>query len=234
MQRLLLLGCVLVVVTLSTGCSGNADEPAPAAATTSQTPFFVDTFDRLDEVRWTTGVPHQLGRSRIDPANVEVEPGILRLGLSAGALDGAELKTQGVVPRAVYRTRLMAAKAPDSVTGFFLYSPPDLAQEVDIELYNRADGTVRLTTYDAGKMTATRELTLGFDPTAGYHDYAIALTDAGVEFYADDVLLQAWSAGVPTTPMNLYLNVWYPQWLGGVPTPDSQATTVQMVSVLPR
>lgn len=233
-RKVLVLGSLLVLMASSGACSSHGDEPQANAAGAPSTPMFVDDFDQLDTGRWMTGIPHQLGRSQIDPRNVAVSQGTLRLGLTGGKLDGAELRTQGAVPRGVYRARLMAANAPDSVTGFFLYSPPDLAHEVDIELYNRPEGRVRLTTYDAGKMTSTREVALPFDPTADDHEYAIALTSDGVEFYADSALLGSWSAGVPDAPMNLYLNTWYPQWLGGVPAPRDQATFVEQVSVQPR
>jgi len=36
--------------------------------------------------------------------------------------------------------------APTSVTGLFLYAPPDLAHEIDIELYNQPAGRIRFTT----------------------------------------------------------------------------------------
>ena len=146
-RMILVISSLLASLSVSASCSDGAIAPQPSAiATAPSLPTFVDEFDHLDTARWTTGVLHTLGRSEMKPRNVSADQGVLRLGMNAGQLDGAEIRTQGTVPRGVYRARLMAANAPGSVTGFFLYAPPDLAHEVDIELYNQPEGRVRLTT----------------------------------------------------------------------------------------
>ena len=49
--------------------------------------------------------------------------------------------------------RLQVPDAPSSITGFFLYAPPDYASEIDIELYNDPRGLVMFTTYAGGRQT---------------------------------------------------------------------------------
>lgn len=209
-------------------CSGGqaATPPPPPSG-------FVDGFDVLDEDRWSTGEPHTLGRTDIQPGNVHVADGQLRLDLPGNELSGAELRTVSALSPGTSRARIRLANSPDSVTGFFLYSPPDFAREVDIELYNREAGRARLTTYSGGALTKTVEVELPFDPTADFHDYAITLYPGNVEFYADGNVLGAWSAGVPSEPMNLYLNAWYPAWLGGSPGSEDTAVLVDSVSFAP-
>jgi endo-1,3-1,4-beta-glycanase ExoK len=187
---------------------------------------FRDEFDSLDTARWTAGRLHTLGRSSMDPRNVDGRGGQLRLKMSAGVLDGAELKTVATFPAGVFEARIKLADAPSSVTGLFLYAPPDFAHEVDIELYNQPAGRIRFSTYDGGALTHTAEQSLPFDPTTDFHLYAIAQTPSGVEFYVDHKLVKAWDGGVPREPMNLYLNAWYPQWLAGTPAPTERYTTV--------
>jgi beta-glucanase (GH16 family) len=162
----------------------------------------------------------------MNPDNVKVRDGQLRLRMSPGVLDGAEVRTVAAAPAGVFEARIQLADVPTSVTGVFLYAPPDLAHEIDIELYNQPTGRARFTTYSGGKLTHTAEQALPFDPTADFHLYGIAQTPNGVEFYVDHTLMQAWDGGVPREPMNLYINTWYPQWLAGTPTATEQYTTV--------
>lgn len=215
--------------------------PAPACDaravdghdTAAGAPTWEDGFDRLDPARWTPGPPHVLGRSRIDPANVRVADGRLALTLPAGTTDGAEVSTVAALPDGTVTVRMRAADAPDSITGFFFYAPPDFAHEIDIELFDDPAGVVKLTTYDGGRMTHTLDVDLPFDPTAAFHDYAITRSAGTVAFRVDGRLLVTWTDGVPTVPLNLYLNAWFPQWLGGRPPAGDRATVVDGVGFRP-
>ena len=71
---------------------------------------FSDPFDSLDSGRWSVG-DHQLGRSRLDPANVTVAGGALELRHPAGSLDGAEVRTTALHRTGTYRARIRAAAA---------------------------------------------------------------------------------------------------------------------------
>jgi hypothetical protein len=57
----------------------------------------------------------------------------LELRHPAGTVDGAEVRTTALFRTGTYRARIRAAAAPSSVTGFFLYAPPDYASEVDLD-----------------------------------------------------------------------------------------------------
>jgi len=192
---------------------------------------FSDPFDSLDGGRWSAG-DHQLGRSRLDPANVAVAGGALELRHPAGTLDGAEVRTRELFRTGTYRARIRAAAAPSSLTGFFLYAPPDYASEVDIEILNDASGTVLLSSYAGGRQTHTETRALGFDPTAAFHTYEIDLDRKAVTFRVDGVALRTWKNGVPTTPMALYANSWFPAWLAGTPSPGA-ATLIDRIDVTP-
>lgn len=191
---------------------------------------FTDEFTSLDPARWVVG-NHALGRGRFDPADVSVSGGALALGLPAGRLDGAEVRTAAAFGPGTFRARLKVAAAPSSLTGFFLYAPPDYASEIDIEILDDPSGTVLLSTYAGGAQTHTETRSLGFDPTAAFHDYEIALDRKAVTFSVDGVALRTLRTGVPRAAMPLYLNAWYPAWLAGTPSPTGAATLVDAVSV---
>ena len=216
-------GVVLVVAVAAV-----VGQASPAAAAVTG---FTDPFASLDPARWAVG-EHRLGRSLLDPANVAVAAGALELRHPAGTLDGAEVRTAALQGSGRYRARIHAAAAPSSLTGFFLYAPPDYASEVDIEILNDASGTVLLSTYANGRQTHTETRALGFDPTAAFHDYEIELARKTATFRVDGVALRSWKNGVPTAPMALYLNSWFPSWLAGTPSPGA-ATRVDEVTVTP-
>ena len=183
------------------------------AAHAAGTSFF-DDFLTFDEARWTKG-DHNLGRSYLNPANVEVVDGNARFKIPARTLQGAELQSKELYYHGTYSSRMKLPHAPSSITGFFLYRPPDLEREIDIEIFNDSSRDVMFTTYAGGRQTHTVKKKLPFDPTAGYHTYAFRY-DAGLaRFTVDGKVMQTWKTGVPKGSMNLYTNLWFPNWLGG-------------------
>ena len=170
---------------------------------------------------------HQLGRSHIDPANVEQRNNTFRLNLPAKTVDGAEIRSALQYRSGVVRSRIRVANAPSSLTGFFLYAAPDYASEIDIEIMNDRTGTVLLDDLRRWVARRTRRRArLGFDPTAAAHNYEIAWGAGQVRFTVDGVTLRTWTSGVPTAPMNLYANAWFPAWLDGLAPAGTRATVI--------
>lgn len=182
---------------------------------------FFDGFDTFDGIRWTKE-DHDLGRSDLNPDNVDVVDGNARFKIPAHTLQGAELRSNELYHHGTYSTRMKLPHAPSSITGFFLYRAPDQEREIDIEVFNDRSGRVLFTTYAGGRQTHTVTKQLPFDPTAGYHTYAFRY-DAGLaRFMVDGKVMQTWKTGVPRGSMYLYTNLWFPTWLDGrKPTQDS-------------
>lgn len=175
---------------------------------------FLDEFDGFDTSRWSKG-EHRLGRSYLDPRNVRTRGGKLRLKLPARRLDGAEIRSNALYGHGSYTARMKVPHAPSSITGFFLYEPPDYASEIDIEIYNDSSRRVMFTTYAGGARTHTETMTLPFDPTGGFHEYRFEYAPDSLRFYADGALMKKWNDGLPATPMRIYANAWFPTWLEG-------------------
>jgi endo-1,3-1,4-beta-glycanase ExoK len=176
---------------------------------------FTDNFDSFDETRWTKG-DHKLGRrSYLDPDNVSVSDGNLQIRLPKRSLEGGEILSDNLYGYGSYSARMKLPDAPSSITGFFLYKSPDYESEIDIELYNDSSGRIMFTTYAGGARTHTGTLSLGFDPTAGFHEYAFSYDQSSITFYVDGQPKKTWNNGLPTTSMHLMVNAWFPSWLGG-------------------
>ncbi|CAA9456834.1 MAG: GH16 [uncultured Rubrobacteraceae bacterium] len=156
----------------------------------------------------------KLGRGRLLPENVSMEAGKVRLKLPANAVSGGEIESEALYgPGSTYTARMKVPDAPSSITGFFLYEPPDLESEIDIEVFNEPSGRILFTTYADGKQTHTKEKKLPFDPTEDFHDYGFFYGEDSVVFYVDGEEMQRFGTGIPTEKMQLYVNSWYPTWL---------------------
>ena len=175
---------------------------------------FFDDFLTFDGARWTKE-DHNLGRSYLNPANVDVASGNARLKIPRRTLQGAELRSNDLYYHGTYSARMKLPHAPSSITGFFLYRPPDHAREIDIEIYNASSRRIFFTTYAGGRQTHTITKKLPFDPTAGYHTYAFRYVSGAARFYVDGRLMQSWTTGIPSGSMYLYTNLWFPTWLDG-------------------
>jgi len=187
-----------------------------------------DNFDSLDGDVWLVS-DSSLGRSELKSDNVSVSDGALSITIPGNSLNGGEIYTQELKDYGAFETRMKLPNAPSSITGFFLYKAPDYFYEIDIEVYNQPDGTLLLTTYADGEKKNAYVGNLGFDPTRGFHDYRIEYGENQVSFYIDTVFIKSWSDGFPKEGMYLMLNSWFPQWLDGVSTKETQTLSVDWV-----
>ncbi len=187
---------------------------------TEETFSFVDNFDSFNTNNWMKS-SFTLERSLLDPANVDVNNGNLRIKIPANTLNGGEIESKGVYKYGTYRARMKLPNAPSSITGLFLYMGPELYNEIDIEVYNDNSGNVDFTTYANGKMQHCVTKNMGFDPTADFHEYRFDFNPGNLNFYVDGKLMQSWTDGMTTNSMYLLVNTWFPQWLKGTkPTSD--------------
>ena len=175
---------------------------------------FRDDFTGLDPARWSKG-DHMLGRSYLDPANVDVDGENLRIKLPARALNGGEISTRDLYGYGSYAARMKLPNAPSSITGFFLYKAPDLESEIDIEVFNDSTRRVMFTTYAGGRQTHTETMRLPFDPTTGFHEYRFDYSKESVTFFVDGKAMRSWNRRIPQTSMHLMVNSWFPNWLEG-------------------
>jgi beta-glucanase (GH16 family) len=129
---------------------------------------------------------------------------------------------------------MKVADAPTSLTALFLYKAPDYQSELDIEIFNDASRRVMFTTYSGGAQTNTVTKLLPFDATAGFHDYAIEWTTGSVRFLVDGAPLQTWTKGVTRSAMYVYLNAWFPSWLGGERPSTDRLTSVDWLDYVSR
>jgi endo-1,3-1,4-beta-glycanase ExoK len=194
---------------------------------------FRDDFAGLDPARWSKG-DHTLGRSYLDPSNVDTDGGNLRIKLPARTLEGGEVRTNDLLGYGSYAARMKLPNAPSSITGFFLYKAPDFESEIDIEVFNDSTRRVMFTTYAGGSQTHTETARLPFDPTTGFHEYRFDYSRDAVTFIVDGVEMRTWDTGIPQTTMHLMVNSWFPSWLEGRRPKKTAYTYVDRISYTPQ
>ena len=98
-----------------------------------------------------------------------------------------------------------------------------------MEIYNDHSRRILFTTYAGGEQTNTVTKKLPFDPTEDFHEYRFDLTPDAAHFYADGMRLQTFREGLPTDPMKLLINAWFPTWLPGEKPEGDRYTYVDWV-----
>ncbi len=217
-------------LTMAAWSKRPGDEDAERLATVEQEEaFFVVTylenFSSFNEKLWEIS-SHPLGLGFLDPGNVKIEDNLLKITLPANTYDGGQLESKEFDHLyGSYRARIKLPNAPSSITGFFLYRAPDFYHEIDIEVVNDSSGLAWFTTYADGEVSNTFETYLGFDPTAGFHEYRFDFYPSSVSFYVDGELIINFDDWLTDTPMKLMINSWFPVWLEGI-KPENDAVTL--------
>lgn len=188
-----------------------------------------ENFDVLDETVWQQS-NKTLGRTLLNSENIAVKEGILNITIPGNTLGGGEIATISDQGYGSFESRMKLPTAPSSITGFFLYAPPDYFYEIDIEIHNITEGKLLLTTYADGAVQNEYVGELGFDPTADFHNYRFDYEENRVAFYVDNHLVKEWRDGFPNgQPMRLMVNTWYPNWLAGTPAKEDQTLLVDWI-----
>lgn len=185
-----------------------------------QVSYFFENFTSFDTNRWLKS-SYNLELSYLDPSNVDISNGNLRIKIPANTLNGGEIESTNFYKYGTYSAKMKLPNAPSSITGFFLYMEPDYYNEIDIEIYNEPNGSIMFTTYADGKKQHIVTKNLGFDPTADFHEYRFDFYPGNLSFFVDGKMMQRWTDGMTTKEMKFIVNTWYPEWLNGIePTSD--------------
>ena len=192
---------------------------------------FTDEFLTFDTQRWTKS-SHLLGRGFLDPANVVTQNGRVDLVTRAAGHTGAEIVSRELYGTGTFAARGRCAVPVGALCAFFMYETGvgDRADEIDIELLG-GTRTIWFTTWVNGKRTNHRQITLGFDPAATFHDYTIVRGTNDIRFYVDGALLTTFNKKqrLPQSVTPVFANAWWPTWL--TPTAATGAWEIESIAV---
>ncbi|NML16399.1 family 16 glycosylhydrolase [Azohydromonas caseinilytica] len=210
--------------------TGAVNESAAVAATTLETPAevaagaasFSDELLSLDSSRWQAAQWNN-GSYFLNgwhPDQLDFAEGRLRLTLEADVLGltglscvSGEYRTLSAYGHGLYQARLKASGTPGTITGFFTYTgPAEGTQHDEIDIEIKGDDPWKLQvnywTDDAEHPTV---IDLGFDASAGYHDYAFRWTGERIQWFVDGRLVHEEDGRrgpLPQVAGRLMLNLW--------------------------
>ncbi|MDQ7057121.1 MAG: family 16 glycosylhydrolase [Ghiorsea sp.] len=188
----------------------------------------LDTYTWRISDGWNNGAPFQVGwrSDHVDVYSNPLSTNQLRLTLdnipcvsnatlcSNQTYAAGEYSSVDLLPFGSVTFTAQAAKASGVITGFFLYTGSSDGQphdEIDIEFLGNNTTRVQLNYYVNGVGGHEVLLPLGFDASLATHQYTMAWTDTGIDWYVDGALLHHVSGNAQTLPshtMRIFSNIW--------------------------
>jgi len=157
---------------------------------------------------------------------------LLFLFLSIGVskeFKGAELRTKVAYTYGRFEVNYKASKGAGQTSTFFTYHELGSAgvadwNELDIEMLGRYTDDIQFNTITPGQINHEHHQWLSFDPTAGFHTYAIEWTPEYVAWFVDGNEAYRQTGGHVATldkGQKIMMNIWppgYSSWVGVLDT----------------
>jgi endo-1,3-1,4-beta-glycanase ExoK len=141
-------------------------------------------------------------------------------GCSGKPYASGEYRTLDVYGYGKFETRMKVAKGSGIVSSFFIYNQTPW-HEIDIEILGKDTTQIQTNYFTNGVGGHETLIHLGFDASAGFHNYAIVWDASSIKWYVDDVLIhtETGSRGpLPTVAGKIMANLWpgtgVDSWLG--------------------
>lgn len=208
---------------------------------------FTDTFDSYDTGRWHKAdgwsnggmfnvgwrADHTWFNGGVMGQNLDVAT--CPSGCSGKPYASGEYRTNELYSYGRFEARLQAVKREGVVTGFFTYTGPSDGQpwdEIDVEILGKNTTQMQTNYFTDGVGGHETVIDLGFDASAGYHDYAIEWWNQGtINWFVDGKLVHQENGSrgpLPTRPMRVMTNLWpgtgVDGWLGPFTYPGTPLT----------
>ncbi len=169
-------------------------------------------------------------------SNVTMANGVATMISRGNQQSGSELQSVKAKPlgQGYYEARMQMSDTPGILSGLFFIGEDYKFPEVDIEIRSRDNGpsgkhSVFYSIHQVSGDPLYKEVTLPFDPAAGFHTYGFAMGTNTVTFFVDGKQTHQWTGlqtnlGAPK-PQSGYLmtNSWAKNeaWVGPMPTKDT-------------
>ncbi len=186
------------------------------------TTVFTDEFHAVDNSRWLAADWSNGGYflNRWSPQQLSFADGRLTITLEADRADATgrscvsgEYRSVDTYGHGTFSTRMVASRTPGTITAFFLYTGPHEGtrhDEIDMEI--KGDDPTKLAiNYWSDGIEQPTVVDLGFDASAGWHDYAFRWTPAALQWFVDGRLVheETGTRGpLPQVPGHIMLSHW--------------------------
>ncbi|MFF5228980.1 glycoside hydrolase family 16 protein [Dactylosporangium sp. NPDC000521] len=190
-------------------------------------PSFVDNLNAFDTGRWHKANGYSNGGMfnagwRAD--HVWFNGGVMGInldttscpsGCSGKPYASGEYRSNDLFSYGRFEARLKAVKNPGTVTSFFTYTGPSDGQpwdEIDVEILGKNTNQLQTNYFTGGVGGHETVINLGFDASAGYHNYAFEWWNGGtINWFVDGRLVHQENGSrgaLPTRPQRIMMNLW--------------------------
>jgi endo-1,3-1,4-beta-glycanase ExoK len=146
-------------------------------------------------------------------------------GGKARPIGCSEMHTNARLGFGLYEARMRTAAGSGLNTAFFTYIGPPTGvpewDEIDFEFLGKDTHSVQINYYTNGQGHHEVVVPLGFDASAGFHNYGFEWTPDKIRWYVDGRQVHETPEGakIPRNPASLYLSLWsgssvFDAWLG--------------------
>jgi len=146
--------------------------------------------------------------------NLRIDDQSCPIGCSGKPYASGEYRTNHFYGYGTYEARFKAARGDGVVTSFFTYTGPsdgNPQDEIDIEILGKDPTKMQINYFTGGTGKHEVMVNLGFDASAGFHNYAIQWSKDSIVWFADGkkVHTETGSRGpLPTHPGRIMANLW--------------------------
>lgn len=208
--------------------SGTSAVPATESASTwaslgtVNTNSFVDELTALDSTRWWASNWNNgsVFLNGWHPNQITFPSGHMEIALKADAMKltgtpaiSGEYRSSNFYSYGTYKATMMPVAKKGTISSIFTYVGADTGKphdEIDIE-FKGDDLTKIQVNYWTNGVEHPTMITLGFDASLAYHDYAFHWSATGIEWYVDNKLVHSETGSrgaLPTGPGQIMLNHW--------------------------
>ncbi len=232
MRRVVLLVLSLFIVSRSVAQNGTGQAIKPVRSVPAlNPPTFSDTFSggMLDAAKWFVDTGRAPGNipgknsGTLNPKNIDLATGMLRLTLTQSVLDGlatsegGEIRSKRLFGYGSYVWVARAASTSDTpngvgsavsgtVTDFFNFIN-NSETEIDFEYQGSSPSTLEMTNFSTvSNSQSTATPVTGAE--SGFHEYKYVWRAARIEFYVDGKLVSTHTEHIPSAPAAVLINLW--------------------------
>ncbi len=206
--------CLAVFLFVIMATQGVSAKAAPLSFFSTYPGFDLERWHLSDG--WTNG-DHQSCEWKAEDLSAVNGNLQLRLSDSSGKLRPygcAEIKSNARTRYGRYEARMRTAAGSGLNTAFFTYIGPPMGvpshDEIDFEFLGKNTHAVEITCWKDGEKCDSVVISLEYDASTEFHDYAFEWTPTAIRWYIDNHLVHETPAGLPMpeNASHIFLSLW--------------------------
>ena len=216
----------------SSSTNGTKSDSSTVLFRSAASDNFCDNCNKFDSKIWLKA-EWPLGRGNVKATNVSCSNGYYYLTLKSKTWDCGEIYTSKQYSYGLARSSFKCPDISGAISSIFFYEGVKSENdEIDIEIYKKdSKWRIDFVVYKKGNKNWISGFNPSFNPSSGFHEYAIDYAVGGIAFFVDGN-----NKGVcpryisrPTKSMQIHLNCWWPTWLNATKPSKNKSMQIDFI-----